>query len=64
MNATAPPTEGASSASRRTVLAEPLLRMFTSGAGLVGRSFSIRVSNIGIGTLRVDDVYIDPYRRG
>jgi hypothetical protein len=38
--------------------------MFTSGAGLVGRSFSIRVSNIGIGTLRVDDVYIDPYRRG
>ena len=41
-----------------------LFRMFTSGAGLVGRSFSIRVSNIGIGTLRVDDVYIDPYRRG
>ena len=41
----------------------PSLPMLT-GLGLVGKSFSIRVTNIGLGTMRVDDVYIDPYRRG
>jgi hypothetical protein len=34
-----------------------------TGLGLLGRQFSIRVTNI-IGTMRVHDVYIDPYRRG
>jgi hypothetical protein len=33
-------------------------------SGLAGRTFSIRVTNIGLGTMKVDDVYIDPYRRG
>jgi hypothetical protein len=41
----------------------PTLPMLT-GSGLVGSKLSIRVTNIGIGTMRVDDVYIDPYRRG
>ncbi len=41
----------------------PTLPMLTA-SGLVGKSFSIRVTNIGLGTMRVDDVYIDPYRRG
>jgi hypothetical protein len=41
----------------------PTLPMLT-GIGAAGRSFSIRVTNIGLGTMRVDDVYIDPYRRG
>jgi hypothetical protein len=41
----------------------PTLPMLT-GAGLPSRSFSIRLTNIGVGTMRVDDVYIDPYRRG
>jgi hypothetical protein len=35
-----------------------------TGRGLLSKSFSIRVTNIGVGTMRVDDVYIDPYRRG
>jgi len=41
----------------------PTLPMLT-GLGLLGKQFSIRVTNIGVGTMRVDDVYIDPYRRG
>jgi hypothetical protein len=41
----------------------PSLPMLT-GVGLLGRTFSIRVTNIGLGTVRVDDVYVDPYRRG
>jgi hypothetical protein len=41
----------------------PTLPML-SGTGLLARSFSIRVTNIGLGTMRIDDVYIDPYRRG
>lgn len=41
----------------------PTLPMLTA-SGLVGRTFSIRVTNIGLGTMKVDDVYIDPYRRG
>ena len=41
----------------------PTLPMLT-GVGLTGSRFSIRVTNVGIGTMRVDDVYIDPYRRG
>jgi len=40
----------------------PTLPMLT-GVGAAGRSFSIRLQNIGLGTVRVDDVYIDPYRR-
>jgi hypothetical protein len=40
----------------------PTLPMLT-GIGAANRSFSIRVTNIGLGTMRVDDVYIDPYRR-
>jgi hypothetical protein len=41
----------------------PTLPMLTA-SGLAGRTFSIRVTNIGLGTMKVDDVYIDPYRRG
>ena len=41
----------------------PTLPMLT-GLGLLGKQFSIRVTNIGVSTMRVDDVYIDPYRRG
>ena len=41
----------------------PTLPMLT-GSGLTGSKLSIRVTNIGLGTMRVDDVYIDPYRRG
>jgi hypothetical protein len=41
----------------------PTLPMLT-GVGLPSRSFSIRLTNIGLGTMRIDDVYIDPYRRG
>jgi hypothetical protein len=40
----------------------PALPMIT-GAGLLAKTFSIRVTNIGLGTMRIDDVYIDPYRR-
>jgi hypothetical protein len=40
----------------------PTLPMLT-GVGAAGRTFSIRLTNIGLGTMRVDDVYIDPYRR-
>jgi hypothetical protein len=35
-----------------------------SGSGVLGSTMQIRVTNIGLGTMRVDDVYIDPYRRG
>jgi hypothetical protein len=41
----------------------PTLPMLT-GSGLTGSSLRIRVTNIGVATMRVDDVYIDPYRRG
>jgi hypothetical protein len=41
----------------------PTLPMLT-GLGLLGKQFSIRVTNIGVGTMRVDDVYIDPHPRG
>ncbi len=41
----------------------PTLPMLT-GLGLLGKQFSIRVTNIGVSTMRVDDVYIDPYCRG
>jgi hypothetical protein len=40
----------------------PSLPMLT-GAGVLGKSFAVRVTNVGIATMRIDDVYIDPYRR-
>jgi hypothetical protein len=40
----------------------PTLPMLT-GVGVLSRSFSIKVTNTGLGTMRIDDVYIDPYRR-
>jgi hypothetical protein len=42
---------------------QPTLPLLT-GVGAVGRTVAIRLTNIGLGTMRVDDVYIDPYRRG
>jgi hypothetical protein len=35
-----------------------------SGSGILGKTMQIRLTNVGIGTIKVDDVYIDPYRRG
>jgi hypothetical protein len=34
-----------------------------SGAGLLGRTFQVRLTNAGPTTMEVDDVHIDPYRR-
>ena len=42
----------------------PTLPMLTGALGRWREQFAIRVTNIGVSTMRVDDVYVDPYRRG